>query len=282
MQVFYTGAEWQKNWLHALQSHKIIGFVPTMGALHEGHLDLIRNSKKSSDITVVSIFVNPIQFNNQEDFDKYPVLIQEDLKLLEEENVDFVFIPKLETMYPEKPSISIQFGELETILEGEFRPGHFSGVGIIVSKLFHIIRPHQAFFGQKDLQQVAVIKRLVADLSFPIEIITVPTRREVDGLALSSRNLRLNSEERAKSLILYKSLCSAKNELLEGKNWLAVRNQIQQRFEEEPLAKLEYFELIETEKFTVMNSFDSSQKASICVAANIGNIRLIDNLPINP
>lgn len=282
MQVLKTGAEWQKIWLQSLQSQKIIGFVPTMGALHEGHLDLIRNSKKSTDITVVSIFVNPIQFNNQEDFDNYPSLIKEDLALLEKENVDVVYLPDPQSMYPEKPVLSMHFGDLESVLEGAFRPGHFSGVGIIVSKLFNIIRPHQAFFGQKDLQQVAVIKRMVKDLSFQTEIITVPTRREEDGLALSSRNLRLSQEERDASLILIDSLNLAKNELLAGKDWLAVRNQIQQKFEDEPLAKLEYFELINPDNFQVIESIAQSKASSICVASYIGNIRLIDNLPIIP
>lgn len=282
MQVFNTGAEWQKNWLQALQTKKSIGFVPTMGALHEGHLDLIRASKKSTDLTVVSIFVNPIQFNNSEDFEKYPILTDQDLKLLEKENVDFVFLPSAESIYPEKPRLSFNFGELETVLEGAFRPGHFSGVGVIVSKLFNIIRPHQSFFGQKDLQQVAIIKRMVADLSFPVEITVVPTRREGDGLALSSRNMRLSSSEREKALLLFNNLTHAKNELMKGEKWLAVRNQITQVFEAEPLAKLEYFELVDPETFLVYSEFDPTKKSSICVASYIGNIRLIDNLPIIP
>jgi pantoate--beta-alanine ligase len=282
VQVFNTGAEWQKNWLQALLTKKSIGFVPTMGALHEGHLDLIRASKKSTDLTVVSIFVNPIQFNNSEDFEKYPVLTDQDLKLLEKENVDFVFLPSAESIYPEKPKLSFNFGELETVLEGAFRPGHFSGVGVIVSKLFNIIRPHQSFFGQKDLQQVAIIKRMVTDLSFPVEITVVPTRRESDGLALSSRNMRLSSSEREKALLLFNNLTHAKNELMKGEKWLAVRNQITQVFEAEPLAKLEYFELVDPETFLVYSEFDPTKKSSICVASYIGNIRLIDNLPIIP
>lgn len=265
-----------------LQTKKSIGFVPTMGALHEGHLDLIRASKKSTDLTVVSIFVNPIQFNNSEDFEKYPILTDQDLKLLEKENVDFVFLPSAESIYPEKPRLSFNFGELETVLEGAFRPGHFSGVGVIVSKLFNIIRPHQSFFGQKDLQQVAIIKRMVADLSFPVEITVVPTRREGDGLALSSRNMRLSSSEREKALLLFNNLTHAKNELMKGEKWLAVRNQITQVFEAEPLAKLEYFELVDPETFLVYSEFDPTKKSSICVASYIGNIRLIDNLPIIP
>lgn len=251
-----------------------------MGALHEGHLDLIKESKKSCDFTVVSIFVNPIQFNNSEDFEKYPVLTEQDLLLLEREKVNFVFLPTTESIYPEKPALSLNFGKLEKVLEGEFRAGHFSGVGIIVSKLFNIIKPTRAFFGQKDLQQVAIIKRLVLDLSFDLEIVVVPTRREKDGLALSSRNLRLSQEERAKSLLLINCLTQAKNELLAGKSWLAVRNQVQQTFNSEPLAKLEYFELVQPESFEIFEEFEQNQKSSICVAAFIGNVRLIDNLQI--
>ncbi len=282
MQVFHTGTEWQTNWLKSLQSGKTIGFVPTMGALHQGHLDLVKNSKKECDITVVSIFVNPTQFNNPEDFAKYPITLEQDLKKLEDEGTDFAFLPETLSIYPEKPVLTLNFGELEHVLEGEFRPGHFNGVGIVVSKLFHTIKPDKAFFGQKDLQQVAVIKRLVRDLSFNLELVVVPTRREVDGLAMSSRNLRLNPVERAQALILYWSLTKAKDELLAGKPWLDVRNQIRQDFKETSLARLEYFELVHPEHFTRFEAFEPDQKSSICVAAYLGSVRLIDNLPIIP
>lgn len=280
MQVFHTGAEWQTNWLKSLQSGKTIGFVPTMGALHEGHLDLVKKSKKECDITVASIFVNPTQFNNPEDFAKYPITLEPDLKQLEAEGADFVFLPETSTIYPEKPVLTLNFGELEHVLEGEFRPGHFNGVGIVVSKLFHIIKPDKAFFGQKDLQQVAVIKQLIRDLSFSLELVVVPTRREIDGLAMSSRNLRLNPRERKQALILYWSLTKAKDELLAGKPWLEVRNQIRQDFQETSLARLEYFELVHPEYFTRYETFETDQKSSICVAAYLGSVRLIDNLPI--
>ncbi len=178
--------------------------------------------------------------------------------------------------------LSFNFGELEQVLEGEFRPGHFNGVGIVVSKLFHIIKPTKAFFGQKDLQQVAVIHRLVQDLSFEVELVVVATRREIDGLAMSSRNLRLNPGERAQALILYSSLKKAKDELLAGKSWLEVGNQIRKDFESKSDLKLEYFELVNPEKFTQFEIFDPLQRSSICVAAHIGSVRLIDNLPIIP
>lgn len=282
MQVVYTGADWHKYWLEFLKSDKSIGLVPTMGALHEGHIDLVRKAKSKSDIVVVSIFVNPTQFNNQEDYDNYPTTINEDLDKLRNENVDFVFLPKTETIYPIKPELSIYFGELEMVLEGDFRPGHFNGVGIVVSKLFNIIKPSQAYFGQKDLQQSSIIKRLVRDLSMDIQLEIVPTRRETDGLAMSSRNLRLTKDERSQALILINSLTKAKQELLEGKPWFEVQNQIKSDFKEMTLASLEYFELIHPERFTTYKDFDSSQKSSICVAAYLGKIRLIDNLPIIP
>tara|TARA_R110002020_G_scaffold204154_1_gene408040 strand:+ start:264 stop:1112 length:849 start_codon:yes stop_codon:yes gene_type:complete len=282
VQVILTGADWNKNWLESLKKDKSIGLVPTMGALHEGHLDLVRRAKLECDIVIVSIFVNPTQFNNQEDFDNYPATLEEDLDKLKEENVEFVFIPKTEEIYTEKPKLSFNFGDLERVLEGAFRTGHFNGVGIVVSKLFNIIKPHKAYFGQKDLQQTGIIRRLVTDLSIDIHLVIVPTRREGDGLAMSSRNLRLSPEERDQALILFNSLTTAKKELLAGKPWFEVRNQINRDFEEAPLARLEYFELIDPESFVSYSDFDISQKSSICVAAYLGKIRLIDNLPIIP
>ncbi len=251
-----------------------------MGALHDGHLDLVNKSRLSCDVTVVSIFVNPTQFNNSEDFLNYPKTLDQDLEKLKEAGVDYVFLPTLEIMYPTVPKLRFDFGDLEHVLEGKFRPGHFNGVGVVVAKLFHLVRPHVAFFGQKDLQQVAIIKRLVNDLSFDLQLEIVPTRRESDGLAMSSRNLRLNSAEREKALILFKSLGKAKSELLTGKNWIEVKHQIESEFENEPIAKLEYFELIHPDTFETFNSFDATQSSSICVAAFIGDIRLIDNMPI--
>lgn len=282
MRLIHTGTEWKKYWLNCLKTDKTIGLVPTMGALHHGHLDLVKRAKTDTEITIVSIFVNPTQFNNTEDFNNYPSTIEEDLDKLRNENVDFVFLPTIECIYPEKPKVSINFGEIETVLEGAFRPGHFNGVGIVVSKLFNIIKPHKAFFGQKDLQQTGIIRRLIKDLSFDVQLEIVPTRREEDGLAMSSRNLRLSLEERLQALILINSLTSAKQELLAGKPWFEVQNQIIRDFEGTSLASLEYFELIHPESFASYTDFDPNQKSSICVAAYLGKIRLIDNLPIIP
>ena len=253
-----------------------------MGALHQGHLDLVRKSKESCQTTVVSIFVNPTQFNNPEDFKKYPNTLDQDLHQLEKMGVDYVFVPSVETMYPQESKLKIDFGDLERVLEGEFRPGHFNGVGIVVSKLFHLIRPSVAFFGQKDLQQVAIIRRLVDDLSFPLELVIVPTRRESDGLAMSSRNLRLNSLERKDALILFNSLQKAKTRLLAGESWSKTKEEIISDFQNIPSAQLEYFELIHPDTFEKYQDFQTIEKSSICVAAFIGKIRLIDNLPIIP
>jgi pantoate--beta-alanine ligase len=281
VQVFYTGAEWSEIRLRLLQKNFRIGLVPTMGALHQGHLDLVRRSKENCDVTVVSIFVNPTQFNNPEDFAKYPQSLNDDLDLLKTEGADYVFTPSVETMYPQKSQMSLDFGPLERVLEGAFRPGHFNGVGLIVSKLFHLIQPHVAFFGQKDLQQVAIIKRLVLDLSFPIEIQTVPTRREIDGLAMSSRNRRLDAVSREKSLLLFHSLSWAREELLNGTSWLEVQQKVKRNFKQTEGVSLEYFELVGTESFEILKSFDPNQKSSLCVAAEVGKVRLIDNLPVN-
>ena len=278
--LIHTVDQWNPLWLSHLQKNQRIGLVPTMGALHEGHLDLIRKSIQQTDFTIVSIFVNPIQFNHPEDFQKYPNTLDADLSKLESLGVDYVFLPEVTTIYPAQPNLKMDFGDLETILEGKFRPGHFNGVGIVVAKLFHLIRPQVAFFGQKDLQQVAVIKRLVQDLSFPIELQVIPTRREQDGLAMSSRNLRLTKEQRQKSLTLFQSLSDAKGALLRGEKWSQVKENISARFNQIPDCQLEYFELVHPETFNLFQEFDPHMKSSICVAAYIGDIRLIDNMPV--
>lgn len=280
MQVIYTPSQWLPHRQKYAQNNEIIGFVPTMGALHAGHLDLIICSKQAADVTVVSIFVNPKQFNNPLDFEKYPTSLAADLQKCEQAGVDFVFVPSTATIYEQNPIMKLFFGEIEQILEGKFRPGHFNGVGIVVSKLFHIIQPQKAFFGQKDLQQVAVVKILVRDLSFPIELLIVPTKREQDGLAMSSRNIRLGTQERADSLRLFQNLTKAKEMLLEGLPWLEVHNQITEDFEQTGRISLEYFELVASNSFTKIEDFDAIQSCSICVAAYLGQVRLIDNITV--
>lgn len=280
MKLIHNQAEWNPLWLNHLRNSLQIGLVPTMGALHDGHLDLVKKCRSTCEVTIVSIFVNPTQFNNSEDFANYPKTLNQDLEKLEQAGVDYVFVPTVEVMYASPTKLKIDFGDLEHVLEGKFRPGHFNGVGVVVSKLFHLIRPQVAFFGQKDLQQVAIIKRLVNDLSFDLQLEIVSTRRESDGLAMSSRNLRLNPAERQKALLLIQTLELAKSELKARKNWLDIKRQVELKFEAEPLAKLDYFELIHPSTFEIFNTFDATLPSSICVAAFIGDIRLIDNLPI--
>jgi pantoate--beta-alanine ligase len=279
--VLYTKDTVKKFLLSLTKSQKTVGLVPTMGALHEGHLELVRNAKENSDVVIVSIFVNPTQFNNPDDFAKYPKTLDKDLDLLKNIGVDAVFVPENQEVYPESPMIKIDFGDLERVLEGAFRPGHFNGVGIVVSKLLNIVKPHKAFFGQKDLQQVAVIKRLVKDLSFDVEIIVVPTVREASGLALSSRNLRLSPEQREIALVLFKSLSFAKTELLKGEQWLNVKSEIQNQFKHTPEVELEYFELVDSEKMKVLDGLQEGNPISICIAAYVGEVRLIDNISVN-
>jgi len=260
--------------------NKTIGLVPTMGALHDGHLQLVEKSKSYSDITIASIYVNPTQFNNSADLEKYPRPIENDLKLFEESGVDYVFLPADGEIYPHIVLTKFDFGDLERILEGEFRPGHFNGVGIVVTKLFNIIQPDHAYFGQKDLQQLAVIRRLVTDLSFNIELIQVSTIREKDGLAMSSRNIRLTKKERQSAIILYNCLSYAKDELLKGKEWFEVREKVTQKFSDEPLARLEYFELVFSQTLKKVSEVSGNESLAICTAAFIGEVRLIDNLMI--
>ncbi|WP_162343396.1 pantoate--beta-alanine ligase [Cyclobacterium salsum] len=260
---------------------KSIGLVPTMGALHRGHLELIRRSKKETEVTIVSIFVNPIQFNSPEDLANYPKNLRQDMQMLSEEGVDLVFIPDEQEMYPEAVSTEFDFGPIEQVLEGRFRPGHFNGVGIVVSKLFHILQPDRAYFGQKDLQQVTLIRKLVKDLSFPTSVVTVATVREESGLALSSRNLRLSEKGRKIAPLLYETLLFCKEELLKGQDWLSLKNEIIERKLRPASIEPDYLELVELSRFSLINSPIPHVPFAICIAAYIENIRLIDNIVIS-
>lgn len=258
-----------------------IGFVPTMGALHEGHLELVKKAVESSDKVIVSIFVNPTQFNNPEDFEKYPKTLADDLELLKSAEVDAVFVPDNQEIYSENPVLSMSFGHLEHVMEGAYRKGHFNGVGIVVSKLLNIVNPDKAFFGQKDLQQVAVVKRLVKDLSFDVEVVVVPTVRDQSGLALSSRNQRLSQDQKQTSLLLYHTLMYAKTELLKGASWLSIRAEVEKSYLQGADVRLEYFELVHAEEMHLQNGLNPGIPQSICVAAYVGEVRLIDNIPVN-
>jgi pantoate--beta-alanine ligase len=257
---------------------KKIGFVPTMGALHEGHLALINSSKLANDITVCSIFVNPTQFNNKEDLAKYPRPIDADRQKLEEANCDVLFIPSENQMYDELPRLKFDFGDLEKVMEGQFRPGHFNGVGIVVAKLFNIVQPDISYFGQKDYQQFMVISTLVKDLSFQIQLVCHPTIREKDGLALSSRNLRLSSDERAIAPLIYKCLQSAVSELKKGISIESIKEQVSNEINSHAGFQLEYIEFADANTLSLLEGYVKNKKVVICLAAFLGTVRLIDNV----
>lgn len=259
---------------------KSIGFIPTMGALHEGHLSLVRQSIAENDITACSIFVNPAQFNNPDDLKKYPRDLNADLSLLEELKCDLVFHPSPEIMYPSQSITSFSFGYLEEIMEGKFRPGHFKGVALVVSKLLNILTPDKAYFGEKDLQQLTIIQTMSKELNIPVEIISVPTMRESDGLAMSSRNLRLNSQERISAADIYRALYKAKSELNDGKSVNTVKESVKDFFNDNSQIELEYFEVVRTSDLKEVSKLEAGEKVSLCIAGYLGKVRLIDNLSL--
>ncbi|MFC2124387.1 pantoate--beta-alanine ligase [Bacteroidota bacterium] len=261
---------------------KIIGLVPTMGALHDGHLELIRWSARECNITICSIYVNPTQFNNPEDLKHYPRDLEQDMEKLASENCSAVFLPDNHEMYEDNlnPSTTINFGNIETILEGTHRPGHFKGVGIVVSKLFNIVNPDYTYFGQKDIQQYAIVKQLINDLSFGIILRCVPTIREPDGLAMSSRNSKLSSDDRGTAVYLYKTLVNAKEKLLKDVSFATVKKESVEFLTGLPNFILEYLEFVDTEPFRIIDRLEDGNNPALCIAADLGGVRLIDNLLI--
>jgi pantoate--beta-alanine ligase len=257
-------------------SIKKIGLVPTMGALHEGHMSLFRFSKNDNDVTIGSIFVNPIQFNNLSDLEKYPRPLEKDLKMLENIGCDAIFIPSAETMYPSKPVLNLNFGILEHVMEGKFRPGHFNGVGIVVSKLFNIIDPDHAYFGQKDLQQFLVIQQMVKDLSFRIKLTACPIVREADGLAMSSRNIRLSNEKRKVASKLKESLDLAAS-LIDSQPVELIQHKVMEFIAAYPDFKLEYFEIADYETLAHVKDVKEHKGIALCIAAHLDGVRLMDN-----
>ena len=257
-----------------------IGFVPTMGALHQGHLSLIRAAKQQNDVTVCSIFVNPTQFNNSEDYRLYPRLLAQDAELLAQEGCDVLFAPLPEEMYRQKAKLTFDFGELEQVMEGAHRPGHFNGVATVVSKLFHLVKPHQAFFGQKDLQQVAVVRQLVNGLSFDLELVRFPTVREPDGLAMSSRNKRLDAGQRQVATALYKALQLAKGQLGQ-KPVYSIKAAVEAYLAGIDQVALEYFDIVHPDTLQPLDQVQPGQEAALCIAAFVGPVRLIDNVLVN-
>jgi pantoate--beta-alanine ligase len=256
-----------------------VGFVPTMGYLHKGHLALIKQARIENPHVIVSIYVNPTQFGSGEDFGTYPRELNHDMELLREEGADIVFVPSDNEMYPPEFYTWVDVEKITERLEGASRPGHFRGVSTVVAKLFNIVHPSRAYFGQKDAQQVVVIKRMVTDLNLGIDIVVVPTVREEDGLAMSSRNIYLNPRERQAATILFKALDLARQLRRNGENDAnKLRKQMTSLIKKEPLAQIGYVSIADTETLEELNLIDGPALASLAVL--IGKTRLIDNIPL--
>ena len=274
MRVITTVAEMKRLRSHL---HGSIGLVPTMGYLHEGHLELVREARLENLTVVASIFVNPTQFGSGEDLATYPRDLERDLELLEDEKVAVVFMPGDLDMYPEGFSSWVEVEKVTERLEGAHRPGHFRGVATVVAKLFNVVQPHRAYFGQKDAQQLLVIKRMVADLNMNLDVVAVPTVREPDGLAMSSRNTYLNAKERKAALVLWKALCLAQELWDKGeRNAERLRQEMTSLIESEPLAKIDYVSVADTDSLEELGEVDRS--ALVSLAVRIGKTRLIDNI----
>ena len=259
-------------------SGKSIGLVPTMGALHRGHLALIEASKSQNEITIASIFVNPTQFNNASDLSGYPRTPVRDIELLEEVQCDVLFSPETNEIYPIASTIKFDFGALDKVMEGNFRPGHFSGVALVVAKLFNIVQPDNAYFGQKDWQQFAIICQLVDQLNFDVRLHNVPTLREADGLALSSRNLRLSADQRPYASAFYNALISARAGLLKGESVTNVKHVVAEIIRKQPGVELEYFEVADRKNLNLVENVEAANRTILCIAGYVGSVRLIDNL----
>ncbi|MEP6923418.1 MAG: pantoate--beta-alanine ligase [Pyrinomonadaceae bacterium] len=263
------------------EQDKTIGLVPTMGALHEGHLSLIREARQMCDVVIVSIFVNPAQFGKNEDFDNYPRDLTSDTSRLTDYSVDYIFAPPVEEIYPDGFSTYIYVENLSDLLEGAARPGHFRGVATVVSILFNTIRPDFAFFGQKDGQQIAVIKRMVKDLAFETEIVTMATVREETGLAMSSRNAYLNPREKQAASVIYQALREAKLAYRDGvRDADRLASIVTDKINSEPLARLEYVGVTDAETLTPLNRLND-ETVLVSVAVRFGQTRLIDNATLN-
>ncbi|MBC7796061.1 MAG: pantoate--beta-alanine ligase [Pyrinomonadaceae bacterium] len=263
------------------EEDKTIGFVPTMGALHEGHLSLVREARQRCDIVIVSIFVNPAQFGRGEDFDKYPRDLTADSALLTDYNVDYIFAPNADEIYPKGFSTYVYVENISDLFEGAARPGHFRGVATIVSILFNIVRPEFAFFGQKDAQQFAVIRRMVHDLGLETEVVALPTVREESGLALSSRNVFLSAHEREAASVIYRALKAAKIAYKNGERDANALGAIAaDTINAEPLARLEYVAVTDAETFEPLDKLED-ETVLILIAVRFGKTRLIDNTTLN-
>ena len=279
MKIFHKITEIKDFVISSKDKKLSVGFVPTMGALHQGHIELIKQSVKENDITICSIFVNPIQFNNTEDLEKYPRTLEADIKMLESANCSAVFNPSVEEMYPNEETIIYELGGLDLPMEGKFRPGHFNGVAVVVKRLFDIVTPHKAYFGEKDFQQLAIIQYLVKSLNLPVEIIPCSIVRESDGLAMSSRNMRLTENERKIAPFIYQTLKFAK-ENYKNYSTKELKVWIEDQFKKQNEFKLEYVEIVDSFSLKKVINWEDSKHVNICLAAFLGKVRLIDNIKI--
>ena len=276
MRLVHTVAEMKKIVGDILKSGKSIGFVPTMGYLHKGHLSLVEAARKENDVVIVSIFVNPTQFGPNEDYNRYPRDLERDLRLLEPIGVDYVFNPSVEEMYPAMYSTYVEEVELSKYLCGASRPGHFRGVCTVVTKLFNIVKPTKAYFGQKDAQQFRVLRRMVRDLNMDVEMIEMPIVREEDGLAMSSRNVYLSPEERKEATRLYKSLLKAKELIESGERDVQKIKREMLKILDHPLLKVDYVEIVDEETLRPVEKIE--RKVIVALAVFVGKARLIDNM----
>ncbi len=254
-----------------------IGFVPTMGALHQGHISLVSRAVAENQIVVVSVFVNPTQFNDPRDLESYPRTLDTDLKLLKSTGCQLVFAPSVNEVYPEKDTRKFNFGKLETVMEGKFRPGHFNGVAQVVSRLFDMVQPQKAYFGLKDFQQLVIIKNMVKQLSLPIEIVACDIVREKSGLAMSSRNELLSAEQRENAALISQTLFAAK-QLGTKKNVQELANWVVDTINQNPFLDVEYFEIVDDEQLHAVNDWNEENTKVGCIAVFCGKIRLIDNI----
>jgi pantoate--beta-alanine ligase len=278
MQVFNEIASLKAFLKAKKRDGKSIGLVPTMGALHDGHLSIIEASKAANDVTVCSIYVNPTQFNNPSDLQKYPRTFDKDTKSLEKVECDVLFYPVNEEMYESSSLVKFDFGHLDKVMEGRFRPGHFSGVALVVSKLFNIVEPDHAYFGQKDWQQFTIIRQLVDELKFNLTLHVIPTHREHDGLAMSSRNLRLSQEEREHATVFYQALFAAKEALYSGRDIESVSRMVRSIVEKNGMVTLEYFEIADSKNLNLLDNVKAAEQPIMCIAGFVGEVRLIDNM----
>ena len=253
------------------------GFVPTMGALHEGHLSLVDRCRKECDTVVVSVFVNPTQFNDPNDLKNYPRTAEADIALLEKAGADFAFMPSVEEIYPEKDTRIFDFGQLDKVMEGPSRPGHFNGVAQLDSRLFDIVGCDTAYFGEKDFQQIAIIREMVRQLNYPIRIVACPIVRESDGLAMSSRNLLLTPEHRKAAPLIYQSLCEAA-ELHRALPVEDTKRRVIERINANPLLHVEYFSIVNADTLQDISDWSEAENVRGCIVVHAGAVRLIDNI----